>query len=284
MRILITGAGGQLGRALQAVFPGHELVALDRALLDITREDAVRAALAAHRPQWLLNAAADNAVDAAEKDSAAAFAINEGGPRTLARATAEAGVTLLHVSTDYVFDGEATAAYDEDATPNPKSAYGRSKLAGEVALRSENPNHYVVRTAWVYAPQGKNFPLTMLELAKKGGVRVVNDQTGSPTYAPHLAAAIARLVLARPAFGTYHMAGSGAATWYELTLALFEAMKIGVSVTPVTTAEFPRPAPRPRYSVLATIREPRIELPPWREGLGAFALALARERAQASGR
>ena len=274
MRILITGAGGQLGRGLQRALPAHELVALPRAQLDITRPDDVLAALAAHRPQWLLNAAAYNAVDAAEKDHDAAFAINERGPRVLARATAAAGVTLLHVSTDYVFDGEADAPYDEDARPDPQSVYGKSKLAGELAVRDENPCHYIVRTAWVYAPQGKNFPLTMLELAKRGPVRVVNDQTGSPTYAPHLAAALARLIEARPAFGTYHIAGSGAATWYELTVALFEAMKIKVAVTPVTTAEFPRPAPRPRYSVLTTIREPRIELPPWRDGLAALAKEL----------
>jgi dTDP-4-dehydrorhamnose reductase len=274
VRILITGAGGQLGRALQAALAGHELVPLERAQLDITRPDDVAAALRTHRPGWLLNAAAYNAVDAAEKDHDTAFTINQRGPRILARATAEAGVTLLHVSTDYVFDGEAAAPYDEDARPDPRSAYGRSKLAGEVAVRDGNPCHYVVRTAWVYAARGKNFPLTMLELAKRGPVRVVNDQTGSPTYAPHLAAAIARLVEAKPAFGTYHMAGSGAATWYELTVALFEAMQVPVTVTPVTTAEFPRPAPRPRYSVLTTVRAPRIELPPWREGLAAFAREL----------
>jgi dTDP-4-dehydrorhamnose reductase len=274
VRILITGAGGQLGRALQPVLSAHEVVALSHAQLDITRKDDVSAALAAHRPEWLLNAAAYNAVDAAESDRDAAFAINERGPRNLALATAASGASLLHVSTDYVFDGEASAPYDEDAAPAPKSAYGKSKLAGEQAVRAENPCHYVVRTAWVYASRGKNFPLTMLELAKRGGVRVVNDQTGSPTYAPHLAAAIARLVESRAAFGTYHMAGSGAATWYELTRALFEEMKVAAPVTPVTTAEFPRPAPRPRYSVLTTAREPRILLPPWREGVAAFAKEL----------
>lgn len=266
----MTGAGGQLGRALPAALAGHELVALAHAQLDITRKDDVRAALLAHRPGLVVNAAAYNAVDAAESDADAAFAVNERGPRNLAQATADAGATLVHVSTDYVFDGEASAPYDEDAAPHPRSVYGRSKLAGEAAVREHNAFHYVVRTAWVYAAEGKNFPLTMIALGEKGGVRVVDDQTGSPTYAPHLAAAIARLVEARAPFGIYHLAGSGAATWYELTVALFERMGIAAPVTPVTSNEFPRPAPRPRYSVLATVRDPRIVLPPWQQGLDAF--------------
>lgn len=271
MRVLVTGAHGQLGRALPGALAGHELTALGHAELDITRQEDVRAALGAHRPQLVINAAAFNAVDAAQSDAQAAYALNERGPRNLAQATAEAGATLLHVSTDYVFDGETDAPYDEDALPRPQSVYGSSKLAGENAVRSLNPRHYVVRTAWLYAARGKNFPLTMIALANKGGVRVVFDQTGSPTYAPHLAAAIARLVEAPAPFGTYHMAGSGAATWYELTVALFERMGIAAPVTPVSSSEFPRPAPRPRYSVLATAREPRIVLPPWHAGLDAFA-------------
>jgi len=278
VRILVTGARGQLGRALPAALAGHEVIALGHAELDILRKDDVRAALLAERPQLVVNAAAWNAVDAAESDALAAIALNERGPRNLAQATANAGATLLHVSTDYVFDGETSVPYDEDAVPHPQSVYGRSKLAGEEAVRECNPFHYVVRTAWLYAARGKNFPLTMLKLAEKGALRVVNDQTGSPTYAPHLAAAIARLVEARAPFGTYHMAGSGAATWYELTRALFERMQIGAAVTPVTSGEFPRPAPRPRYSVLATIREPRIVLPPWQEGLAALAKELRAAR------
>lgn len=270
MRILVTGAGGQLGRALLPALPGHELVALAHSALDIARLDDVRAAVAEHRPELVINAAAFNAVDAAENEADSAFALNQRGPANLAEATQETSATLLHVSTDYVFDGNASAPYDEDAIPNPLSAYGKSKLAGEAAVRAGNPRHYVVRTAWLYAAQGRNFPLTMLALAKKGGVRVVADQTGSPTFAPHLAAALARLVDARADFGTYHMAGSGAATWHELAVALFERMGIAAPVTPVTTAEFPRPAPRPRYSVLTTVRQPRIVLPPWREGLDAF--------------
>lgn len=274
MRLLVTGAGGQLGRALPPALAGHEVVALTHGQLDITRLDDVRAAVAAHRPELLINAAAYNAVDAAETDAESAFALNQRGPANVAEATKEAGTTLLHVSTDYVFDGDASVPYDENCVPRPQSVYGKSKLSGEEAVAAANPRHYVVRTAWLYAARGKNLPLTMIELARKGGVRVVNDQTGSPTYAPHLALAIGRLVEARASFGTYHMAGFGAATWYDLTVALFERMGIAAPVTPVTTAEFPRPAPRPRYSALTTIREPRIVLPPWREGLDAFVAAL----------
>lgn len=274
MRILVIGAGGQLGSALPAALIGHEVTALSHAQLDIRDLPNARASVLAQRPELVINTAAYNAVDAAEIDTQAAAAVNEAGPWNLAAATAEIGAALLHVSTDYVFDGRASTPYDEDATPAPESAYGRSKLAGEQAVRVTNPRHLIVRTAWVYAAAGKNFPLTILGLAKHGGVRVVNDQTGSPTYAPHLANGIARLLAAGAPHGTYHLAGSGAATWYELTVALFERLGVDAPVTAVTTAEFPRPAPRPRYSVLATVREPRIELPAWREGLDAFARAL----------
>jgi dTDP-4-dehydrorhamnose reductase len=274
VRILLTGAGGQLGRSLVPALAGRELVALERRQLDICRLEDVRSALRAHRPELAINAAAYNAVDAAEADPDAAAAVNEVGPRNLALATAELGASLLHVSSDYVFDGSASVPYDEEAVPRPLSAYGRSKLAGEAAVRASNPRHFIVRTAWLYAARGKNFPLTMLELARKGPLRVVNDQTGSPTYAPHLAAAIERLLGESAPFGTYHLAGAGAATWYELTVALFERMHVSAAVTPVTTAEFPRPAPRPRYSVLTTAREPRILLPAWRQGLDAFVAAV----------
>lgn len=274
MRLLLTGAGGQLGRALPGVLGAHELVALSRSELDIRDIAAVRAAVARHRPQLVINAAAYNAVDAAEADPAAAHAVNEAGPRNLAQAAALAGAAVLHVSTDYVFDGESGAPYDEQAVPNPRSAYGRSKLAGERAVAAANPRHYVVRTAWLYAARGRNFPLTMLEQARRGPLRVVHDQTGSPTYAPHLAQAIAGLLEEQAPYGIYHLAGAGAATWYELAVALFERMGVAADLTPVRTDEFPRPAQRPRYSVLVTARQPSRVLPPWRDGLDAFAAEL----------
>jgi dTDP-4-dehydrorhamnose reductase len=273
MRILVTGAGGQLGRALGPALRDHDVTALERARLDIADAGAVRAALEAHRPELVINAAAYNAVDRAETDRAAAFRGNAEGPRLLAEASREAGGAILHVSTDYVFDGEKGAPYDENDQPNPLSVYGRSKLAGEDAVRGANAKHYVIRTAWVYAHGGKNFPLTILELAKKGPVRVVNDQRGSPTFAPHLAEAIARLI-GTGAFGTWHLAGSGEASWYELTTELFRLCGVNAAVTPVTTAEFPRPAPRPRQASLISIRQPSLALPPWREGLACFARGL----------
>lgn len=269
MKILIAGAAGQLGRSLQEVLTAHEVVAGDREWLDITRLEDVRAALAAHRPALVINAAAYNLVDRAETERAAAFALNETGPRNLALASAEAGAAIVHVSSDYVFDGAATAPYDESAAPNPRSVYGESKLAGERAVIAGNPRHYVVRTAWLYHEEGQNFPLTMLAAAAQGPVRVVDDQRGSPTYALHLARALGRLIETE-AYGLRHLAGSGGTSWYELTRALFRRAGLAAEVTPVQTREFPRPALRPAYSVLTTVREPRIELPPWEEGLDEF--------------
>jgi dTDP-4-dehydrorhamnose reductase len=273
VNVLVTGALGQLGRALGGALAGHAVVALPRAELDIADLDAVREVVRMHRPELVVNAAAYNRVDDAEADATAAYRGNAVGPRNLALATAETGAAILHVSTDYVFDGGASRTYHEFDRPDPRSAYGRSKLSGEVAVRELNPRHYVVRTAWVYDAQGSNFPRTMLALAGRPEVRVVDDQTGSPTYAPHLAAAIARLV-PTGAFGTYHLAGQGEVTWYGLTRALFALRGITTPLVPVTTAEFPRPAPRPRYSVLTTLQEPRILLPPWQDGLAEFCRAL----------
>ena len=273
MRILVTGAAGQLGRSLAAPLAQHEVTAYARAQLDITDLAAVRSAVAAVKPDVVINAAAYNRVDDAEADATEAYRGNALAPRNLALATAERGVPIVHVSTDYVFDGRGTRPYHEYDAPSPQSAYGRSKLAGEIAVRDVNPKHYVVRTAWVYHEQGANFPRTMLSLATRPEVRVVDDQVGCPTYAPHLAQAIARLI-ETDAFGTYHFAGAGSVTWYGLTRNLFALRGIATPVVPVTTEEFPRPAPRPRYSVLTTLQEPRIVLPPWEDALEEFCRAL----------
>jgi dTDP-4-dehydrorhamnose reductase len=274
VRILLTGARGQLGRSLPGELIDHEVTALAHDALPIDDLAAVRVAVAQHRPELVLNAAAYNQVDAAESDRDGAYRGNALGPRNLALAAAEVGAAVLHVSTDYVFDGRAGRPYHEYDEPAPRSVYGASKLAGERAVRELNPRHWIVRTAWVYHEETANFPRTMLELAERPDpVRVVADQVGSPTYAPHLAAAIARLI-ATGAFGTYHLAGSGQASWYELTCALFERLGIDRRVDAVTTEEFPRPAERPRFSVLTSLQEPRIVLPPWREGLDAFCARL----------
>lgn len=275
MRILLTGAGGQLGRQLLLQGGDHAITAHLRGELDIADLDAVRAAVSAARPDLVLNAAAFNDVDGAETHPDAAFAGNALGPRNLALAAAEAGAAVLHVSTDYVFDGAKGAPYHEFDRPAPLSAYGRSKLAGEVAVREMNPRHYVVRTSWVYEAQGKNFPKTLRALAaKQRELRIVSDVKGSPTSAVHLAAAILRLVDSG-AFGTYHLAGGGeGASWYDLAVVFFRALGLDTRLVPVPASEFPRPAPRPAYSVLRTIQSPRIVLPPWQEGVAAFAREL----------
>jgi dTDP-4-dehydrorhamnose reductase len=271
MRILLAGASGQLGRQIQRHGGSHQILALAHSDLDITRAADVRDAVRTVRPDVIINAAAYNNVDRAETDRDAAFAANVTGPRNLAIASIEHDAALLHVSTDYVFDGEKRAPYDENDVPNPLSVYAKTKLAGEDAVRQGTPRHFIVRTAWVYERDGKNFPRTLHALSKtQRELRVVDDVRGSPTSASHLAAAILRLIETN-AFGTFHLAGAGEASWFELATAFFRALGSDVHLIPVPSSEFPLVAPRPRYSVLRTIREPRIVLPPWQDGIAEFA-------------
>jgi dTDP-4-dehydrorhamnose reductase len=280
VRILVTGSGGQLGRVLSSRLSGHDVVGTPRASLDVAELARVRAALDAARPGLVINAAAWTDVDGAERDPDGAFRANALGPENLARATAERDVPLLHVSSDYVFDGKGDRPLREDDPVAPLSVYGRSKLAGEAAVRAHQPRHYVVRTAWLYAASGRNFPSTMLAMADRPELRVVDDQRGSPTWAPHLVEAIARLI-GTEAWGTWHLAGRGGTTWYGFARALFAAAGVKTPLVPVPSAEFPRPAPRPAHAVLGTMREPPILLPPWEEGVEAWA-ALQRARSSAS--
>lgn len=275
MKILVTGAAGQLGRCLARALAAHEMVALGHAALDITQFDAVRAAVALHRPALVINASAFNDVDGAESRSAEAYAVNALGPRNLAVASAASGIPLVHVSTDYVFDGAAERPYHE--FDHPLSVYGASKLAGEDAVRTLNPRHYVVRTAWLFWEGGNSFLLSMYTRAASPGLRVVNDQYGSPTYAPHMAEGIAHLI-ETGAFGTYHMAGAGGTTRYELTCELFRLLRLSPMLQAASRFDFPAAAARPRYSVLTTIQDPRIELPAWQEGVAQCAHAIASAR------
>ena len=274
MKILVSGAAGQLGALLPEALAGHRVEAIPRDRLDIAELERVRDVIRSTRPQMVINAAAYNKVDDAEKDQEGAFRGNALGPRNLAVATGEVGIPLLHVSTDYVFDGTAGRAYHEYDAPCPLSVYGRSKLAGERAVRELNPRHFVVRTAWLYAPGRPNFPSTMIGLGRRGPVRVVDDQVGSPTYAPHLARAVARLVTTG-AFGTWHLAGAGRTSWHGLTSRLFERLGLASEVKAVPTSDFPRPAPRPACSALVSIQDPPIALPPWEDGLDEFCRAVA---------
>lgn len=273
MKVLITGCAGQLGRSLIAELRQHEVEAVERDRLDITRLADVRETMAAFRPDVVINAAAYNDVDGAESNPLEAFRNNALGPRNLALVSAAKNIPLVHVSTDYVFDGTASRPYHEYDLPRPLSIYGASKLAGEVAVRELNPLHYIVRTAWLFHQAGKNFLNTMRSLSDRPQVRAIDDQFGSPTYAPHLAHAIVQLIQTQ-AYGVYHMAGQGSASRFELTQTLFSRLGLRTEVLPVSHREFPVAATRPRYAVLTTIQEPQITLPPWQEGVRAFARAL----------
>jgi len=254
MKALIVGSKGQLGRGLQARVPlGVEIVAHDHDTLDITDRAAVTAIVKAERPTLILNAAAYTAVDNAESSADAAHAVNATAVGLLADAAATVGARLVHVSTDFVFDGTAGIPYAPDAAPNPLGVYGRTKLDGE---RLAGDAALIVRTAWVYAPTGGNFVRTMLRLmAERREVRVVADQIGTPTYAPGLAAALWTLA-DKGVTGIHHYTDAGAASWDDFAVAIQEeALAAGllghaVPVIPIATADFPTPAKRPSYSVL----------------------------------
>jgi dTDP-4-dehydrorhamnose reductase len=273
MRLLVTGAAGMLGTDVVAATTGHEVVAFARADLDITHADAVRAAVRDVRPDAIINCAAWTNVDLAETEEAQATLINGDGAGHLAAAAAEVDAHIVHVSTDYVFGGDATSPYTEDAPTGPIGAYGRSKLAGEIAVADAAPSgHAIVRTAWVFGPHGKNFVDTMLRLgADRDELTVVADQLGCPTYTGHLAPALVEIALARTQ-GVLHVAGGGSCTWWELACATFERAGLSVTVHRGTTAGFNAPAPRPAYSVLGSTRSDAPVLPAWQDGLAAHLL------------
>lgn len=257
MRALIAGAGGQLGRALVASAPSGALaIAPPEAEFDILDADAIERAVAAARPTVLINAAAYTAVDAAEADEAAARRVNEGAVGALAAAARVAGAGFVQVSTDFVFDGTSPLPYPPEAAPNPLSAYGRTKLGGEAAACEFHGDPLIVRTAWVYAAQGRNFVHTMLRLMReRDEVRVVSDQLGTPTHAASLARAIWAL-LGAGRTGTWHWTDAGVASWYDFAVAVQEeAIATGllsraVPVVPIRTADYPTPAKRPAVAVL----------------------------------
>jgi len=286
LRALVTGAGGQLGTDLLGVLgPGAR--GLTRADLDVTDGAAVRAVLG----DWALatrdlpgrrvvfNAAAWTNVDGAETDEEGAYAANAAAPAHLAVAAEAIGAVLVHVSTDYVFAGDATEPYDVTDAPAPRSAYGRTKLAGESAVLATSPSSYVVRTAWVYGATGGNFVKTMARLEReRDTVSVVDDQRGSPTWSRDLAAGLVELARVAPPGGVYHLTNGGDCTWYDLARAVFEELGADPArVLPCTTADFPRPAPRPAYSVLsdrAWRAAGLTPLRPWRDALRAAFPAL----------
>jgi dTDP-4-dehydrorhamnose reductase len=281
-RILVTGGGGQLASALAAQ-GGVRVRLVGRPGFDFDRPESIEAAFNAAVPDLVVNAAAYTAVDAAETDQAAAFRANRDGPEALARLCAAAGIPLIHVSTDYVYDGEKPAPYVETDAVGPRSVYGASKLAGETAVLASGAQAIILRTAWVYAATGRNFVRTMLNLGQtRDTLRVVADQQGCPTAAADLAAAI--LAIARrieedgwhaARSGVFHAAGTSDTTWHGLAMAVFrEASRHGAKVPglveAITTVEFPTPARRPANSRLDCTRLASafgIRLPDWRDSL-----------------
>lgn len=270
-RYLIAGAGGMLGADLQHVLAGREVTALARGDLDITDATAVRDAVTGH--DVVINAAAYTKVDEAETDEASAFAVNATGAGILADAAAANGARLVHVSTDYVFDGAGTHPYSEATPRDPLGAYGRTKAAGEELVLA-HPYVYLVRTAWLYGEHGPNFAQTMLRLAgERDTVSVVTDQIGQPTWSRDLASAIVRLLDAGAPFGVYHGTNSGEASWFDFARAIFEDSGLDPDrVLPTDSSSFTRPAPRPGYSVLGHAAWDAAGLPaprPWRDALRA---------------
>ena len=281
---LVVGANGMLGHDLMQVIAeaGHEVVGMDLPAIDITSPESVAEALDAVNPDVVINAAAYTAVDGAEEHEDLALLVNGEGPQVLAAAVAQRpGLRLAHISTDYVFAGDAAAPYSEDAAPAPRSAYGRTKLAGEVAVRQLLPDRgFIVRTAWLYGVHGVNFVKTMLGLeATRSEISVVDDQRGQPTWSRDLAHQIVVLLTSGAPAGTYHATSSGETTWFGLTREIYRLIGADPQrVHPTTTDAFPRPAPRPAYSVLGHDRWAHVGLDPmrdWREAL-AEALPLIR--------
>jgi dTDP-4-dehydrorhamnose reductase len=274
MKILVTGAKGQLGKDLVTQLKSrHEVYGLGRGELDITDENQCKSSILDIQPDAVVHCAAYTAVDLAETEEDTAYKVNASGTRNLAAAAEVVGAKFCYISTDYVFDGTASTPYKEYDPTNPQSVYGKSKRAGEQLVQTLSSKYFVVRTSWVYGLHGANFVKTMLKLAKeRDTLRVVDDQIGSPTYTVDLARFLAQLVVTER-YGIYHASNTGACSWYEFACAIFEESGIAMKVEPCSTEEFPRPAPRPKYSVMdhLSIRTNGFEdLRHWRDALREF--------------
>jgi dTDP-4-dehydrorhamnose reductase len=272
VKVLITGAAGMLGQDVvrTARAANHEVVALAREDLDLLRGREVREVVLREQPHAVINCAAWTDVDGAEAEEEAATQLNGAAAGALAAAAAAVEASIVHPSTDYVFDGAGQRPYVESDPTSPINAYGRSKLAGEHAVAAANPRHFVVRTSWLFGAAGRNFVETMLSLASAGGpVLVVRDQVGCPTYTGHLAEALVRLIDGE-SYGLHHIAGQGECSWFEFANEIFGQAAVETRAMSCSSDEFPRPAPRPAYSVLRTERDYGFELPAWQEGLASY--------------
>ncbi|MFC5649815.1 dTDP-4-dehydrorhamnose reductase [Paenibacillus solisilvae] len=271
MKVLVTGANGQLGAEfVNLTASGFDIQGFGRDALDITNLEQCREVLSVYKPDIVIHCAAYTAVDKAESEPDEVFRVNAAGTRNIAVAAREVGAKLCYVSTDYVFDGKGAIPYNEMDQTNPQTVYGKSKLAGEQAVSTLHDRYYIVRTSWVYGKYGNNFVKTMLKMAgERDQLKVVHDQIGSPTYTLDLALFLLELVQT-DYYGVYHASNSGVCSWFDFAQAIFEESGVSIQLDPCTTADFPRPAPRPAFSVMdhSAIRINGLkDLRPWREAL-----------------
>ena len=251
--ILLTGAKGMFGQDAVNIFEanGYKVIPVDIQDFDITSEGSVNDYFRDLKCDFVVHAAAYTQVDLAETEKEKAFLINAKGAENIAKASAAKNIPIVYISTDYVFDGEGNTPYLPTNKTNPQSVYGASKLEGELVIQKYNPKHYITRTSWLYGKNGKNFVDTMLNLAKtQPDLKVVDDQTGCPTCTYDLAEGILKIIGDNSPFGIYHVCGSGFTTWYGFAKKIFQMSNINIEVIPVKTEEFPRPAKRPKFSVM----------------------------------
>ncbi|QYJ69056.1 dTDP-4-dehydrorhamnose reductase [Flavobacterium litorale] len=275
MVVLVTGASGQLGQAIQAIAPKYKQVQFHfttSAEADITNTSSLKTTFNRVKPDFCINAAAYTAVDKAESEPEKAHLINVTGAKNLAEICKEYGTTLVHISTDFVFDGNKNTPYDEEDATHPQGVYGATKRAGEEAIEAILEAHYIVRTSWLYSEYGNNFMKTMIRLGNERDVlSVVNDQTGTPTNANDLADAILQIITSdKKAYGIYHYSNEGVATWYDFAKKIFEVNNITINLQPISTAQYPTPAKRPVYSVMDKSKIKQVvgvDIPQWEASL-----------------
>lgn len=269
MRVFITGASGQLGQELQKILLKEELFLADIDNCDITKSQQVFGCVKKFKPEVVVHTAAYTDVDGCESNIDLAFEVNALGTRNIVLAANQVGAKVVYISTDFVFDGQKKTPYLEFDYPNPLSVYGQSKLIGEDYVKNLTNRYFILRTAWLYSPYGKNFVKTMLTLAEKQKeIKVVNDQVGTPTYAADLAQVIKKLIYTE-IYGLYHASGSGQCSWYDFAREIFKIADKRVKVIPITSKELNRSAKRPAYSVLRNfcLEKEGIFMPSWQESL-----------------
>ncbi len=284
MKILLTGKNGQVGWELQRTLaPLGQVIAVDRQVLDLSKPDSIRSVIREVKPDLIVNPAAYTAVDKAESEPELAMVVNGIAPGIMAEEAKRLGAAMIHYSTDYVFDGKKASPYTEEDAPGPINVYGKTKLAGERAIEAVGIPHLILRTSWVYGMRGKNFLLTILRLAQeRDELKIVDDQIGAPTWSRMIAEATAQIlaqsVLPLPhhplpiaeVSGIYNLTAAGSTSWCGFTQAILENAQPGMRVSPILTAEYPLPAPRPLFSLLSNDKLSRtfgISLPPWDESL-----------------